>query len=245
MNERLIPALPGSRQGGAYRFLDRSAPVDGPLSYVLVEKDVRGRTRDYGPYAVTPSAEIPERALDESVRSELRTRAFSRRAWAPSRAQQARVRTLVQERAASGLPPGGTRANRLKLTTREEGLTYLTPRELAPRLGVGPAAAANLVRSQSFVLSNRGTVIPYLTDKATGGLYFYAEAVDSIYTAENAYELAPGAGTSMASRISAPAGALATSFTETLHIEKDQISLVGISQDPTADLWAWELLYAG
>jgi hypothetical protein len=52
VNKRLLPSLPGSLQGGKYRFIDKNASADESFSYRLVEVEARGRERSFGPYAV-------------------------------------------------------------------------------------------------------------------------------------------------------------------------------------------------
>jgi hypothetical protein len=52
VNKRLLPSLPGSLQGGKYRFIDKNALADASFTYRLVEVETRGRERSFGPYAV-------------------------------------------------------------------------------------------------------------------------------------------------------------------------------------------------
>ena len=93
--------------------------------------------------------------------------------------------------------------------------------------------------------SNRGRTVPWLPDGLGTGIYFYAEPVGSVFTDENAYWISVAAGQTMGARASAPTGLLASSFTETVHQEQDQYPMLASFQDPQADFWAWDYLFAG
>ena len=76
VTERLVPGLLVHPQGGVYRFRDAGAPTEGPLAYTLVEVDVRGRSREYGPFSVSSGDGAPRPSTSESAR-DLRGRARS------------------------------------------------------------------------------------------------------------------------------------------------------------------------
>ena len=106
VTDRLLPALFVHPQGGVYRFVDAGAPTEGTLSYQLVEVDMRGRARFYGPYEVSVSREAAPRDLDERVARDLESRSFSRRAIGPTRTRLD-LRDDRRHRAEGGGPTGG------------------------------------------------------------------------------------------------------------------------------------------
>ena len=100
LTERLLPGLIVHPQGGVYRFRDTGAPTEGLLTYKLIEQDVRGRLREYGPYRVPASGGAAPRAVDRGLED---LRGFSRQAARPSRAGLAIRSTGGRRAAASGV----------------------------------------------------------------------------------------------------------------------------------------------
>jgi uncharacterized repeat protein (TIGR01451 family) len=243
LNENLLPALVGQRQGGTYRFQDVGAPTQGSLVYKLVERDFRGRLREYGPYTVSVG-EAPIEPLVGHARR-LEGAKFQREAARPSAARRAKLETLLSERFAASRLRRAWRGKVLKLTTRETGLHYLPASQIATTFGVSQQVVVNLTRARALALSHRGRPVPYLPDTLDAGLYFHAEPVGSVYTTENVYWLAIGAGSVMGVAPSRPSPIVAESFPESVHREIDQNPLLIYFQDPESDFWAWEFLYAG
>ena len=245
VTDRLLPALFVHPRGGVYRFVDAGAPTEGTLSYQLEEMDRRGRARFYGPYEVSVSREAAPRALDERVVRDLESRSFSRRAIGPTRARLD-LRTIVAtERKVAALRRLKRQGRVLKVTTREAGIHFLSAAEMAVPLGLPAERVAGLIRAGRLTLSHLGHTVPHLPDGQGTGTWFYAEAVGSPYTDENAYWMSVTPGPTMKAWPAPPGGTLATSFTETVHREQEQYALPVYFRDPEEDFWAWDYLYAG
>jgi uncharacterized repeat protein (TIGR01451 family) len=246
VTERLVPGLVVHPRGGVYRFVDAGAPPEGTLGYRLVEEDVRGRSREYGPYSVSVSREAPPRALDDRTADDLRVLSFSRRAVGPARPPQAVRAAVAAERQVAARATVRRQGSALKLTTRETGIHYVSVADVASALGLPVRRVATLLRAGWLRLSERGRVVPYLPDGTGTGAYFYGEPVGSLYTDENAYWVAVAPGSTMAVERAAPTGLLTTtSFTEALHQEQEQFPVLINFRDPEVDFWVWDYLYAG
>lgn len=259
LHEKLLPGLLVSPEGGTYRFEDESAPRDGLLIYVLEEVDIRGKRNWYGPYRVTVADGPTEESQKDWVadRDDLPRRGarksglriggkrFERRATRPSRARRVATDTARKERGAARARRRAQRGNAVKVTTVELGLHYLPALSLAEALGRSESAVARQIARGRLQLTNRGRVVPYLPAEGGAGVYFYAESVDSIYTEENAYWIRLGRGTTMAATPSGPGELFTASFPHTVHVEEDHYPLPVYFQDPEADFWGWDYLFAG
>ena len=88
--------------------------------------------------------------------------------------------------------------------------------------------------------------LPWYAAADGSGLYFLAEAIDSIYTAENVYWLAKGPGVAMdelpgGSPVADPGGF----YVDVLHLEEETVPLTAVIDDPESDFWFWDFLQAG
>ncbi len=133
----------------------------------------------------------------------------------------------------------------MKVTTAQLGLHYLPALSLAEALGRSESAVARQIARGQLQMTNRGRVVPYLPAGGGAGVYFYAESVDSVYTNENAYWFRRGQGATMAAAPSGPGGLFTASFPHTVHAEEDHQPLPVYFQEPEADFWGWEYLFAG
>ncbi len=89
-----------------------------------------------------------------------------------------------------------------------------------------------------------GEAIPYLPAADPGGLYFYAQAIESIYTDANVYWLERGTGAAMATVAGgSPAPAPGLDFAESLHLEEEgPYPLTSVIEDPDSDFWFWDFV---
>ncbi len=274
VTDRLIPGLVVHPQGGTYRIADPGAPLEGPLSYKLLERDVRRRLREYGPYVVTVGGEAASGGtgadpaetgaagegqwVSAGSAGDGRTRqlrsggshadgepAAERYPARLSGHREAALREAQAERRATSRTRLARSGVALKVTTGEAGLHYVPAVQIAASLGVPFATAARLIASGGVTLANRARPVPYLPAARGEGLYFYATPVDSPYTAENVYWITPRRGVTMARTGAASTGAPAASFPATVHSEEDRYPLLIYFQDPAADFWTWEYLFAG
>jgi hypothetical protein len=86
--------------------------------------------------------------------------------------------------------------------------------------------------------------VTWVAAEGNSGLYFYGEAIDSIYTRDNVYWLRRGVGEAMATRSAwAVDPPVVGSFAETLHLEEDHWPLTAVMTDPEADYWMWDFFF--
>jgi uncharacterized repeat protein (TIGR01451 family) len=246
VNERLVPGLVVHPRGGTYRLRDAAAPTEGRALYRLVEVDVRGTERAYGPFEVVLGGEATaaraENVRSAMVRADRAGQAFDREPARPARRGHPAARLRSAGRPVPRLVRPGPA---VKVTTREAGLHYVPAEQLAALLGRPLPAMAELARAGGLSLTSQGRRVPYLAAPGGAGLYFYAVPVESPYTRDNAYRVAVGRGVAMAGHPSAEGGPLADSFDDTVHREEDRYPLLTYFQDPEADFWTWEFLFAG
>ncbi len=87
--------------------------------------------------------------------------------------------------------------------------------------------------------------IAWMSSPAGDGIYFYAEAIDSIYTDENVYSLEFGAAKEMAFRESENEPPEEHgNFFETRHFEEEgPYPLTSVMTDPDGDFWFWDYVF--
>lgn len=248
VDERLVPGLIVHPRGGTYRVRDASAVPGVPALYKLVEVDVRGREREYGPYPVTPAAATAareERLSAAMARADRAGRAFDRVPSVLPRPRPELEQALANERFLSAKGRLLRRGLAAKVTTRETGVHHLSGERLAMILGRSPSSLDRLLRAGLVSLTNRGRQVPYLPAPDPAGLYFHAVAAESPYTPDNVYRLSLGRGLLMPGEPAAQGNLMADSFLETVHREEDRYPLLSYFQDPAADFWTWSYLFAG
>jgi hypothetical protein len=257
VNERLLPALIGTPQGGTYRYLDRGANAGGALEYQLVEIESSGRRTVHGPYRVDPraAAAAGQEIADAAA-------AYSRTpspAWASPDAVPAvdaggAGAADAAALDAAPLDAGATagpliRRRRAKILTAAGGLHYLRIEDLARELGVTAARARTLLGEGRFRMRNRDGSVAFLPAAGRDGVFFFAEPQESTFTRDNVYWMRPvaAAGRSMRRRNEDAAGRAtgAETFARTERFEQDVFPAHALASDARQDHWAWEYFVAG
>jgi hypothetical protein len=237
-HDGLLAALVGQPQGGVYRFRDDGASARETQTYRLVEVEVDGHERAYGPFTVAAGP------------AEGRTPpGFARAAHLGSR----RIAPPVESDRAARLAPAAAAVDPsvgVRIGVRQTGLYSLSSAELAAALGLSPSRIEKLLAKGSLALTLGGQPVAWLpigtNKKSFDGLAFYGQAVDSLYSAENVYRLAFGRGVNMATEPAGSAGAGgAASFADTRHVEQDAFPATALPLDPESDYWFWDFVQAG
>jgi len=270
----LLPAAGNAPVGAHYRFLDRNTASDRALSYVLREIDWEGSTtvlavislpsdRDGLPTeteALPPSGFEMKQNLPDQARSPVREEPSEE----PERPTEAlsRIRVRTGEEGlqflsadaiatAMGQSPATIESwisgRQLVLHRNNLDTIEICERETLTTGGIFSDGFENgtfCAWDQPGVPLNQDAVALYPKED-NSGVYFYAEALDSIYSNENIYELEFGASRIMASRNAAPDGiAERGSFVETRHFEEDgPYALTSVIEDPGADFWFWDYVF--
>jgi hypothetical protein len=245
VNRDLLFGLLTAPQGGTYRFVDAGASPREEQIYVLVEIEVSGRRRNHGPFTVRADWTRTAAGSDAYTRTAHPTRPALQAARPVPAGPTAK--TLL-----GGVPgpgPLGT-VDALHVAVRESGLYYLAASDLATRFGMQLPAFEKLVANGQLALS-RGTLpvswYPDVAGSHFNGIYFYGEAVDSLYTRDNVYRLERGTrGQIMTTApASAALGSGPTAFTSTLHAEQDLLPATSLALDPATDYWFWDGVLSG
>lgn len=244
LNKRLLPGLLHSRTGGIYRFHDKDAAVGESHVYRLVEVEVNGDRRIYGPYEVTVDSFSGH--VDTGAASDQPTENFQRVQRAASPAQERRQVRKKAARAKAKARRARRKGPAAKVSVRSAGLYRLDAARIAETLGLSSAKVRSLIREQRLELRNRGKRVSTLASRDRSSIYFYGEAIDSQYTEDNVYVLRVGKGRPMgrveSKRVAPVPG---QSFPYTSHAEGNQYFLTHIFDDPDGDYWMWDFRSSG
>jgi hypothetical protein len=231
---KLIPGLGLSDpQGGTYTYLDAEAVGGQSRRYRLIEIEVKGNKRLYGPYEVALSTTPDARTVKTASKSATPYTVTAKQpALATELQQQTQSRHMTLGAASAGIPDG------MRIGIRETGLYHLSAAQIAATLHLTEAEVIGHISQQHLSLRNKGNEIAWLPADADAGLYFYAEAIDSIYTSDNVVLLTIGQGTVMATEDGGNPAPSATllAIAATQHFEQD---VVPAFSRAVGDYWYW------
>ena len=237
VNQEPLPSLgvTGKPGGGDYSLRDDGAAAGGTYLYRLIEEEVWGSQRIYGPYKVTVGIQETPTAQDMSSGK------FSMRARSvtppPETGHTAEKQLLDATRQYDG------DSLQVGFPARKDGLVFVNLVDLQQMTGL---SLDQLFSSGSVRLSNKGQTVAWWPVANGGGYYAYVQHIDSLFTLDNVYQLQDGAGVMMALQSVPPLSAsVVTGFTHTEHIEKDLFAATAITQNPDSDYWYWDFLMAG
>jgi len=235
LNDRLLPALIGHPAGGVYRFLDESAAGAGEYVYRLEEIESRGRRCTYGPFRVEVGALSADVGGLDSVPS------YSSRRRRPRRAARA-TGSGSQVQAVALTQSPGAKPTSAKIAVTERDAYLVTGAELAAAMGMSEGDVEKLIAQGRLSLRNRGEDVAWLAASSGGGIWFYGEPIESIYTDENVYVVSVGHGRQMevdwgSGPDSAEEGMC---FSDTRHCEENRFALTALVRDPEGDYWFWD-----
>jgi hypothetical protein len=243
VHERILPSLVTSPQGGVYRYVDAEAAVGETLQYMIVEVETSGRRISHGPYSVDTrwtTTDLQAAALTDD--EEVSHKGESRR---PHR-ERSLTRKLRAEGRKADLQSArkSRRSEAAKIGVAETGIHFVSFEDLAANGGL------TLPRtwSNTYGLSSRGKDIAFLPAADLGGFMFYGAGPTSNVEPDAIYRFASAANPErIRSRKNAkaarPTGAEV--FTRTTHVEQDLIGAANLFQDPQADFWLWDYVFAG
>jgi hypothetical protein len=251
VNTQFLPGLLIAPQGGVYRLVDEKASSDGTYTYKLVEIEAKGRENTYGPFTVTVGDEGIFAAADTSAQpdTQVPVSGYDKKAHKMSAAKKARLDSrilAVEAAAATELVTSDT----VKIAVKQSSLYYVDASDIGDVMGQTFDTVKNWIKQKSLILNNLGLDVAWLPAEDNDGIYFYGEAIDSIYTNQNIYTLTNGKkGNGLTMDMVGVAGPSPANgnetFIETIHVEEDHFALTGLFDDPKADYWLWDYLIAG
>lgn len=185
LNERLLPALIRSPQGGTYRFRDVGVQVGDTVVYRLGERTVKGKQLFYGPFTVTVSG-----ATTAVSNWNPKTDQYQKIAREPERKLLPAVsmRSAMSFSAFSATPMSET-GDRIRVSVVEDGFVFVDADEISTRLGLSAADTIDRIQQGGIAVSNGGNPVAYIPAQGGSGLFFYGQGIDSPYTNENVYWL--------------------------------------------------------
>lgn len=241
VNKRLIPGLLHEPQGGIYRCVDKEVLPGWTYTYKLVEVEVKGKKRTYGPYTVTIDR-------DNSFQADLDVTGYgqSRKAHGISAAKKARI---AAKKSLKGAARTKVVSDKVKIAVNESGLYYVDASEIAHAIGTSTMTVKKWIRNKELILSCQGHEVAWIAAIGNDGIFFYADAIDNIYTNMNIYWIEKGKGLDGSEMVvvkgKGPRTTTGGTFYETVHAEEDNFALTALFDDPLSDYWAWDYIIAG
>ncbi|MEM7350489.1 MAG: C25 family cysteine peptidase [Acidobacteriota bacterium] len=239
-----LPAVPIAPQGAVYRLADRQIQVGDSYAYRLVEWEQSGKRTIHGPFLGRVEAADLSGAGEGLATKLAQDLPYSRQArpLTPSAMDSSAVHSGVAP--PSPLAAPGLRLG--KITVRSTGLHALPAEDIAAALGRSVAWARRQIDRGRLLLTHRGQRVATLPAADANSLFFYGEAIDSIYTDENVYWLQPRRGLTIAEGgqpITATTSTQQT-FLDKVVFEQDRLPVVAVQSDPEEGLWFWEFIVA-
>lgn len=232
VHEGVLAAAEPQPAGAVYRLVDETASPGLPATYRLTELEVRGERRRLGRFAV----DARQAAGPELVADGLQV--------IPRRAAAEPVAALAPDDEKKRTLPGSAAA--LELAVRTSGLHFVSTAAIAAGAAASPAQIEGLLeRGDLRVLRGRQRIASWPASDLSG-IFFYGEAVDSLYSRDAHYHLAPGKARRPRRARSRPAAtADGVAFGELARYEQDRFAGTVLPLAPESDYWFWEGMLGG
>lgn len=237
INERLLPGLISSPQGGTYFYIDSSAIPGQPYTYLVEEIEQRGNKRTSGPFTVIAKHNYHERISGS----------YSKIPRKLGDVKKARLENIEKEKAKFKSSVEHASLNsKIKISINETGLFYIPNTEIAKMLGTNPQKISSFIKMNMLKLTNNGKDVAYTPSPKNSGIYFFGEANNSIYSNENIYWLEFNSGKQMeVIKGKKPSYAIGIqTFTEIYTAEENKIPAEALFTNPDTDFWFWDFIVA-
>jgi hypothetical protein len=249
INRRLLPGLLHSRRGGTYRLRDDGVQVGETHQYDIVEIESDGSRLRHGPYQVTVadrSATLDATVLDTAEMDSPDDDGYQRRARSESKANRERRHTKRIAHKARKNKRTKHRGTQAKIGVTSSGIHFVSAADIADVFGWHPRRVKSMIARTRLRLRHNGSPVATLPDRSGAGLYFYAQAIDSLHATENIYWLSTGRGLEMRTRNARRPHAMSgQTYTATTHAEGNRYSLTHLADNPDSDYWMWDFRFGG
>ncbi len=236
VSKSLIPALLESSVGGSYSLADGGAKPNIALYYRLVEIEADGSQLIHGPFAVNAK----KTSKDAGV---LRAAARPQSAVRQPKSATAGKSTAAAQSSKPAVVTRTAGANLARIEVTAAGLYRIDTADIVATLGATEATAKDWIRTTALRLTNRDKAIPYFKAADDSAIYFYAEAIDSIYTSANVYWLSRGKALTMSELLAAasePVTAPAPATTTTTGQAEEAPTTTSTTEEVTRSTGAME-----
>ncbi len=162
----------------------------------------------------------------------------------PKATQAVHIRALAASTGSASIQTGTS----IKIPVSTNGLYSLSSSTIATLLGISEQKIIQLIKNNGLQLTNKDQKAAYMPDAGNAGILFYGTGISNDnYTDENIYWLAVGNGVQMVNVKGKGPQPVAgnNTFTETIHVEQDNIIVPVITTDPESDYWFWDYIVAG
>lgn len=258
-SDRMLPGLIVSPLGGEYLLLDTEAQVGEVYRYRLIEKEIWGSSRSYGPWRVKLGSNKDARLSKKAEQGEGVSRkvadpqrwgewktlkshyaARKRLANAEKRERRALRRAARQQvnASATAAPAQATRVN-----VQADGMQQVSVQTLASATGADPVRIERQLRKGRWNLTQQGETLAYAYDRDAQVAYFAGAAISNRETDTAVYPLRRGQGAVMPVQKGAGPGAgVPGSFRDRLVFEENPFLLTYIHGEEDADYGYWDFI---
>ena len=258
VNDRMLPALVGSPQGGVYRYPDAHVVTGKSYTYEIEEIEATGSVRRYGPFRVVVGAGHRASVVARPATATPATDAMARRADGFTRQARAANGRVAEPLTARHAPTktkaavagkSGNTNTAVRILVEQDGLYAVSADAIGAALGANLQQVRNWIGKNQLRLQQRGQPVAWKADPGNERLYFYGQAVegvDSVHTRHNVYWLDKAEGLAMKvleGRGPTPVAA-PQSFPSRIHAEERTLPASFLATDPDADFWYWNYAVA-
>ena len=258
LNAEVLPALMDAPQGGLYQLADPTAVPGQSYTYRLIEQEVWGSTREYGPWTVTATASAARHMAAAETNAANDAETASLGYSDPAQGYHAQPRPLAAElrRAAQAadvpvreaLAADKKAAGVVQIPVRQDGLISVSATQLAQALDANDSQIRQWLRSGKLELTTAGKPVAWQALPNDAGLLFYGQGIDSLYTRDNIYQLKAdtrGLTLDESKAGKAPKAGVAETFTDTRTFEQDLFAATFVATSAESDYWRWQRLVGG
>ncbi len=228
-------ASAGSPLGATYRVADMGAHPGDALSYYLVEVELRGGTRYYGPFDRSASAGRGSGVLDMGATPHERDGVHLERS-------ESRRLALVEGDPTVQRRQGTPRAAALRLTVARSGVHSVSSAQIAQGLEMSTQLVEEQLAAGGFALTLAGEAASWWSSDGRR-LSFYAPEPESLFGNGLDFFLEPGDGVVARSSLSeATARVEDGSVLITRRFEENRFAAAAAVRTASQDFWFWRTL---
>lgn len=242
LNTTLLPCLLDG-QGGVYTYRDVSIHLDQRYTYRLDGIGMDGN--------IISTESVVFSGVETGLKMDPANKAepiyvMAEHPMVPNRVLM-RQTAAAAETQANALHRSTKTGDRLKIRVRDTGMYYLDTETIAQHFGVTINEVFDLVEQQMLRLSCQGEKCAWVPAPDKDGLFFYNEAIDSLYTDCNVFWLEKARGVVLPAVVqSVPEQSFnPMSRMKTFCLEEQLNTQINRFYNYLEDYWLWTYIYGG